>query len=175
MKPRLPKTTGGKGLHVVLPIRPTLTWDDAGSLHKAVADFLVRTFPGRFTATMAKDKRKGKMYRLPAQQRRRDGDRAVPSARAPTPRWRRRSTGRNSSATCASITSRSAMCRNAWRDCAPPRGRNSGDAAGDHCRVRKRLPGGIAQRPQWRMVDERRLSPSGSNVRGRPEADRRVP
>ena len=56
------KTTGGKGLHVVLPIRPTLTWDDAKSFSKAVADFLVRTFPDRFTATVAKEKRKGKIY-----------------------------------------------------------------------------------------------------------------
>ncbi len=56
------KTTGGKGLHVVLPIRPTLDWDDAKSFTRAVADFLVRTFPDRFTATMAKEKRKGKIF-----------------------------------------------------------------------------------------------------------------
>jgi bifunctional non-homologous end joining protein LigD len=56
------KTTGGKGLHVVLPIRPALTWDDTKAFSKAVADFLVRTFPDRFTATMAKDKRKGKIF-----------------------------------------------------------------------------------------------------------------
>ena len=56
------KTTGGKGLHVVLPIRPTLSWDDAKSFTKAVADFLVRTFPDRFTATLTKDRRKGKIF-----------------------------------------------------------------------------------------------------------------
>jgi bifunctional non-homologous end joining protein LigD len=57
------KTTGGKGLHVVLPIRPTLTWDDAKSFTKAVADFLVRTFPDRFTAVaVKKDRRKGKIF-----------------------------------------------------------------------------------------------------------------
>ena len=56
------KTTGGKGLHVVLPIRPTLTWDDARSFARAVADLLVRRFPDRFTATAAKEKRKGKIY-----------------------------------------------------------------------------------------------------------------
>jgi len=56
------KTTGGKGLHVVVPIRPTLTWEAAKGFTKAVADFLVRTFPDRFTATLAKDKRKGKIF-----------------------------------------------------------------------------------------------------------------
>jgi bifunctional non-homologous end joining protein LigD len=56
------KTTGGKGLHVVLPIRPTLTWDDAKSFARAVADFLVRTFPDRFTATAAKNRRRDRIF-----------------------------------------------------------------------------------------------------------------
>jgi bifunctional non-homologous end joining protein LigD len=56
------KTTGGKGLHVVLPIRATLAWDDAKAFTKDVADFLVRTFPDRFTATLAKERRKGKIF-----------------------------------------------------------------------------------------------------------------
>jgi bifunctional non-homologous end joining protein LigD len=56
------KTTGGKGLHVVLPIRATLTWEDAKSFTKAAAEFLVRTFPDRFTAVLAKEKRKGKIF-----------------------------------------------------------------------------------------------------------------
>jgi bifunctional non-homologous end joining protein LigD len=56
------KTTGGKGLHVVLPIRPTLTWDDAKAFSRAVADFLARTFPDRFTATLAKNRRGGKIF-----------------------------------------------------------------------------------------------------------------
>ena len=56
------KTTGGKGLHVVLPIRPTLAWPDAKAFTKSVADFLVRTFPDRFTAALAKEKRRGKIF-----------------------------------------------------------------------------------------------------------------
>lgn len=56
------KTTGGKGLHVVLPIRATLTWEDAKAFTKSVADFMVRTFPDRFTATLSKERRKGRIF-----------------------------------------------------------------------------------------------------------------
>lgn len=56
------KTTGGKGLHVVLPIRATLTWDDARSFSKAVANLMVRTTPDLFTANPLKDQRKGKVF-----------------------------------------------------------------------------------------------------------------
>jgi bifunctional non-homologous end joining protein LigD len=56
------KTTGGKGLHVVVPIRPTLDWDQAKGFTKAIADLLVGTFPDRFTATMSKARRKGLIF-----------------------------------------------------------------------------------------------------------------
>jgi len=56
------KTTGGKGLHVVVPIQPTLSWDDAKRFTKAVADLMVSTFPDRFVATMSKSRRKGKIF-----------------------------------------------------------------------------------------------------------------
>jgi bifunctional non-homologous end joining protein LigD len=56
------KTTGGKGLHVVVPIRPTLDWTQAKGFTKAVADLLVGTFPDRFIATLSKAQRKGKIF-----------------------------------------------------------------------------------------------------------------
>jgi bifunctional non-homologous end joining protein LigD len=56
------KTTGGKGLHVVVPIRATLGFDEAKGFTRAVAEFLVRTFPDRFTATVSKAKRKGRIF-----------------------------------------------------------------------------------------------------------------
>jgi bifunctional non-homologous end joining protein LigD len=56
------KTTGGKGLHVVLPIRPTLSWDQAKGFTKSVAQLLVNTFPERFVASAAKTKRKGRIF-----------------------------------------------------------------------------------------------------------------
>src|SRR5690242_17369736 len=48
------KTTGGKGLHVVVPIQAVHVWDDAREFTKAVAELLVRTFPDRFTSKLAK-------------------------------------------------------------------------------------------------------------------------
>src|SRR5262245_35568476 len=56
------KTTGGKGLHVVMPIRPTLDWDRAKGFTKAVAELLVATLPDRFTSTASKSRRTGKIF-----------------------------------------------------------------------------------------------------------------
>ena len=56
------KTTGGKGLHVVLPIRPTLDWDGIKTFTKAVAELLVRTFPDRFVSTATKRSREGRIF-----------------------------------------------------------------------------------------------------------------
>jgi bifunctional non-homologous end joining protein LigD len=56
------KTTGGKGLHVVLPIRPALDWDDIKSFTKAVAELMVQSFPDRYVATVTKSKRHGKIF-----------------------------------------------------------------------------------------------------------------
>ena len=56
------KTTGGKGLHVVVPLQRVHTWDEVKTFSKALADHLVRMIPERFIATMSKQKRKGKIY-----------------------------------------------------------------------------------------------------------------
>ncbi|WP_437593757.1 DNA ligase D [Sorangium sp. So ce1000] len=56
------KTTGGKGLHVVVPIAPRRGWDEVKPFTKAVADALVRADPTRYTATMSKAKRTGKVF-----------------------------------------------------------------------------------------------------------------
>ncbi len=56
------KTTGGKGLHVVVPLQRVHTWDEVKSFSKALADHLVRMIPERFIANMSKQKRKGKIY-----------------------------------------------------------------------------------------------------------------
>ena len=56
------KTTGGKGLHIVVPIRRRTTWHDAKAFCRAVADFLVAAAPDRYIATMSKAARKGKIF-----------------------------------------------------------------------------------------------------------------
>ena len=56
------KTTGGKGLHVVVPIRPRLGWDEIKTFTRDVARDLARAEPKRFTATLAKSKRRGKIF-----------------------------------------------------------------------------------------------------------------
>ena len=56
------KTTGGKGLHVVLPVKPALQWDDIKAFTRAIAELMVQSFPDRFVATVTKAKRRGKIF-----------------------------------------------------------------------------------------------------------------
>ncbi len=56
------KTTGGKGLHLVVPVRAQTGWVEAKAFCRGVADFMVRTAPDRFVATMSKAARKGKIF-----------------------------------------------------------------------------------------------------------------
>jgi bifunctional non-homologous end joining protein LigD len=56
------KTTGGKGLHVVVPLRPQLDWDAIKTFTKWVADRMHEERPDQFTANMAKRERRGRIY-----------------------------------------------------------------------------------------------------------------
>lgn len=56
------KTTGGKGLHLVVPIERRHDWDEAKAFCKDVADQIVRADPRHFTANMAKAARPGKIF-----------------------------------------------------------------------------------------------------------------
>lgn len=56
------KTTGGKGLHVVVPIEPILPWQPIKGFSQAIAELFVKTFPDRFTAKMLKMSRRGKIF-----------------------------------------------------------------------------------------------------------------
>ncbi|KVL28396.1 DNA ligase [Burkholderia territorii] len=56
------KTSGGKGLHVVVPITRHLGWDDVKDFSRAVAQHVAAALPDRFTATMGPRHRRGKIF-----------------------------------------------------------------------------------------------------------------
>jgi bifunctional non-homologous end joining protein LigD len=55
------KTTGGKGLHLVVPIRRKDGWDDVKEFARRVAMAIASDAPGRYTTTISKAKRKGRI------------------------------------------------------------------------------------------------------------------
>ena len=55
------KTTGGKGLHVVLPIKPT-PWDKAKDFARAIAVAMAHDAPDRYIATATKAKRGKRIF-----------------------------------------------------------------------------------------------------------------
>jgi bifunctional non-homologous end joining protein LigD len=56
------KTTGGKGLHVMLPIERRTAWDDAKSFTEAIASEFASEWPHRFTDNMSKKRREGRIF-----------------------------------------------------------------------------------------------------------------
>ncbi|HZF31197.1 MAG TPA: non-homologous end-joining DNA ligase [Gammaproteobacteria bacterium] len=56
------RLTGGKGLHVVVPMKPGPAWPAVKRFARALVDDLVRDAPKRFTASLAKDQRGGKIF-----------------------------------------------------------------------------------------------------------------
>ena len=56
------KTSGGKGLHVVVPLTPSADWDAAKTFTQSVAQSLAKRRPARYVATMSKEKRRGKIF-----------------------------------------------------------------------------------------------------------------
>jgi bifunctional non-homologous end joining protein LigD len=56
------KTSGGKGLHVVLPIEPQADWDAAKEFTGALAAAMAKDSPDRYVATMSKRARQGRVF-----------------------------------------------------------------------------------------------------------------
>lgn len=57
-----PLMTGGKGIHVVVPLNRTQTWQDVETFSAGLARHLVRLEPSAFTATASKRRRKGRIF-----------------------------------------------------------------------------------------------------------------
>ena len=55
------KTSGGKGLHVVAPVKPKAEWPAVKAFTKAIADSMAADSPGRFVSTIPKARRHGKI------------------------------------------------------------------------------------------------------------------
>jgi bifunctional non-homologous end joining protein LigD len=55
------KTTGGKGLHVVVPVERGPGWPEVKEFSRAVAAAVAADWPGRYTLNISKDKRKGRI------------------------------------------------------------------------------------------------------------------
>ena len=56
------KTTGGKGLHVVVPLRPEAGWDALRALGEGIGAELVRRAPDRYTINPLKSARRGRIF-----------------------------------------------------------------------------------------------------------------
>jgi bifunctional non-homologous end joining protein LigD len=56
------KTSGGKGLHVVLPIQPSVEWDAAKKFTQSIAETLAKARPERYVAVMSKAARRGRIF-----------------------------------------------------------------------------------------------------------------
>jgi len=54
--------SGGKGVHVVVPLNPGHSWDAHKDFSKRFAEALALAEPERFTSNMAKAKRKGRIF-----------------------------------------------------------------------------------------------------------------
>ena len=56
------KTTGGKGLHVVAPLKPKSGWDAVKDFAQELAAGMAKDSPERFVATMSKQARTGRIF-----------------------------------------------------------------------------------------------------------------
>jgi bifunctional non-homologous end joining protein LigD len=56
------KTTGGKGLHVVVPLVADTPWEEAKAFARTIAEAMGADSPERYVATMSKKIRKGRVF-----------------------------------------------------------------------------------------------------------------
>ena len=54
--------SGGKGVHVIVPLEPRAEWPEIKDFARRFSTALAQSQPDRFTATMSKEKRKGKIF-----------------------------------------------------------------------------------------------------------------
>ena len=57
-----PRLSGGKGIHVVAPIKPEHGWEEIEEFARGFAETMEREIPGAYVANMSKKKRSGKIF-----------------------------------------------------------------------------------------------------------------
>ncbi len=60
--PAFLKTSGGKGLHVVVPLRPEFDWDTVKAFSKSITVHLARVIPQRFVSISGPKNRRGRIF-----------------------------------------------------------------------------------------------------------------
>nr|BDT26927.1 DNA ligase D [Bacteriovorax sp. HI3] len=56
------KVSGGKGLHVQVPVSPQYNWDEIKEFAKKICEQMESAHPEKYTTTVSKAKRKGKIF-----------------------------------------------------------------------------------------------------------------
>lgn len=56
------KTSGGKGYHIVVPLKSSVTWDTFHDFARGVAEVMEQKWPDRYTSNVRKAKRKDKIF-----------------------------------------------------------------------------------------------------------------
>jgi bifunctional non-homologous end joining protein LigD len=56
------KTSGGKGLHVVVPVAPQAEWDAAKAFTESIASAMAKGHPDKYVATASKSARPGRIF-----------------------------------------------------------------------------------------------------------------
>ena len=56
------KTSGGKGYHVLVPLKPAAKWNVINDFAKGVAEVMEKKWPDKYTSNVRKAKRKDKIF-----------------------------------------------------------------------------------------------------------------
>lgn len=60
--PSYPRLSGGKGVHVVVPLKPAADWEQVRAFAEAFATAMAQQHPRRYVATMSKARREGRIF-----------------------------------------------------------------------------------------------------------------